>query len=102
EVKRASIRVPVHRLGNLCKTFHAKKVGASAATDAPREQTYCSKLFLSFLLDVHPDLRGDITEHLDGHRKFSDGLEGLAKLRLALVNLEALRRESFRDIGGGN
>ncbi|PYU57114.1 MAG: hypothetical protein DMG55_21305 [Acidobacteria bacterium] len=40
EVKRASIRVPVHGLGNLCKTFQAKKAGASAAAEAPREQPF--------------------------------------------------------------
>src|SRR2546430_17042073 len=40
EVAQASIGEPVHRLGNLCKTFRAKKVGASAAGDAPTEQTY--------------------------------------------------------------
>ena len=99
---RASIRVPVHGLGNLCKTFHAKKVRGIRRSGGPQGATVLIEAFLSFLLDVHFDLRSYIAEHLDGHGKFPDGLEGLAKLCLTFVNLEALRRESFRDIRRGN
>src|SRR5205807_7657221 len=57
---------------------------------------------LRFFFDGHLDLRGHLAEHLDGHREFSDGLERLAKLRLALVDLETLRCESFRDVRGSD
>src|SRR5947199_18368 len=80
---------------------------------APRTERSVSRLFgkgfssvastgmeVSFV--VHLDLRSYIAEHLDGHGKFPDGLEGLAKLCLTFVNLEALRRESFHDIRRGN
>src|SRR5438309_5607314 len=40
EVKRASVRVPVHGLGHLCKAYQAEKAGASAAAEAPREQPF--------------------------------------------------------------
>src|SRR5713226_6578042 len=57
---------------------------------------------LCFFFDRHLDLRRHVAEYLDGHRKFADGLERFAKLRLALVDLEALRRQSFRDVRGGD
>jgi hypothetical protein len=42
EVPRASIGVPVHRLGNLCKTFRTQKVEAQHA--APHSRKSCDEI----------------------------------------------------------
>src|SRR6266581_420468 len=102
EAGRASTGVPVHRFGNLCKTFRPqKKQGRDFSR--PGLQQFCgSKRRLRFFLYGHFDLRGDVAEHLDRHLRFPDDLDRLGELHLTLVGFEALRGKPFRNVGGGH
>src|SRR5580704_397224 len=64
----------------------------------PSQENVPSKDFLRFFFDCYLDLRGDVAEHLDGHGSFTNRLERLAQLHLALIDLEALRRQRVRNI----
>src|ERR1700739_3220835 len=57
---------------------------------------------LGFFFDVDLDFGGDVAENLDGYREFAEGLDGVGKLDLALVNAEPLGLETLRDIAGGD
>jgi hypothetical protein len=82
----------------LSNTAYNKKRRCSERAAATR----ITKNLLLFLFDGDLDLRGDLAEHLDDHLRLTNDLDRFRKLHLALVHLEALRGESFRDIAGGD
>src|SRR5439155_8087050 len=100
------------RLRKSLKTFFAQKQGTNdrallelcrRARKARGARRYkCSRADggLSFFFDADFDLRGNVAEHLDGHLRLADDLDGFRELHLALVDLESLRGEPFRDVRG--
>src|ERR1700686_904799 len=55
---------------------------------------------LRFFFDDHFEFRGHAVNQLHGDWSFADDLDRLVELDAALVNLEALRLQSIRQIGG--
>jgi hypothetical protein len=64
------------------KKGHAKR--------APSENRVGAET-LRFFFDEHFDLRGNVAEHLDGHREFAQRLNRVNELHLTLVDAKALR-----------
>src|SRR6202521_5952160 len=78
---------------------------ASACRVSVERTTTCRKgdrlkPVLRFLFDDHFEIRGDPVNQLHGDWPFSYDLDRLVELDAALVNLEALRLQSVRQIGG--
>src|SRR6516165_7000190 len=57
---------------------------------------------LGCLFDVNLELGSDVTKDLDDDGVFAKGLDGIGKLDLALVNLEALCLQPIGDVAGGD
>src|SRR6266481_9807986 len=81
---------------------YEKISGRTDSVGTPRLKNIWLDWRLPFFFDAHFDFCGHVAEYLYRHGKLTDSLQGFTKLGLALVNLEALCCEPFRDISGSD
>src|SRR3982074_945668 len=102
--QRASIGVAVHRFGKCAKVFLKTQVPrkSGAACCATLTETKIRAKGLRFLFDLGLYFSGYVAEDFYGDGIFAEGFDGFTELDLALIDLEALRGESFGDVAGGD
>src|SRR5258708_7160097 len=85
------------RSGKRSKISRGTAWCASTLQNVRRERRF---LFLHFFLDDCADMGDDVAKDFDGDVVLADGFDWFGELYLALVDLEALYRETFGDISG--